>query len=159
MNAQGDNDTSTAVSVSEDVEIGRPIDEVRAHFFDIEYHAKHDVHPGYQFIVRSREADVVTYDQVSSGLFGRRRDLLVTRRDSAQNLRTLCVEGPNLGLTVNFDFEPRSEGRCVCRATFTLPTRGALRMIQPLVRWGLRRAVRAALQQDRVDLESGRYTR
>lgn len=158
MNAPSDNSTSVGVSVSEEVEIGLPIEEVRAHFFDIEYHSKHDVHPGYQFIVKSQEADAVTYDQVSSGLFGQQRDLLVTRRDSHHNLRTLCVQGPNLGLTVNFDFEPRSEGRCVCRATFSLPTRGVLRMSRPLVRWGLRRAVRAALQQVRVDLESGRYT-
>jgi hypothetical protein len=146
------------VVVHEAIEISRPLDEVRSHFFDIEYHAARPVHPKYQFVVLSRAEDAVTYHQISHGLLGG-RDLLVTARDASGNLRTECTEGPNAGLKVAFSFEPaKAEGRVACRATFELPTRAPW-PLRGGIGWFLRRAVREALHQDKQDLEANAYVR
>jgi hypothetical protein len=147
-----------SVVVHEAIEISRPLDEVRAHFFDIEYHAARPVHPKYQFIVLSRMGDAVTYQQISRGPFGG-KDLLITSRDAAGNLSTECTEGPNTGLKVSFTFEPaKAEGRATCNATFELPSR-APRPLRWVIGRFLRREVRAALRQDKEDLEANAYVR
>lgn len=137
--------------------IARPIDVVQSQFVDMAHHERARVH---------RALEVTNARAVSTGyLFtGRRRVFGVVQEDENEVLRhpdgssTLrSLSGANAGLVITQNFEPQGPDRTLVRVEVDMPLRGLLRLLAPLVRFGIQRDLAAALEEDRIDLEERRY--
>ena len=137
--------------------ISRPIDVVRSHFVDMAHHADTRVHS---------TLDVSNVRLTPSGcrFTGRRRILgrlqeneyeVVRHPDGNSTLK--CVEGASAGLTIAQTFEPQGDGATLVRLEVDAPVKGLLAALGPLVRFGIRKDLALALEEDRVDLEDRKY--
>jgi len=54
------------------------------------------------------------------------------------------------------NFEPQGPDRTLVRVEVDMPLRGLLRLLAPLVRFGIQRDLAAALEEDRIVLEEER---
>lgn len=139
--------------------IARPAWEVRDQFRDVTYHTANPVHADRRVAVVRRRAGTCRYRQILRvGPVRVRNELLLVERDGG-SLEHEVVRGPLSGALVHYGFEwngPSSTGVAV---TATFDSAGLRRLVTPLVRRVLRRALERMLAEDREDLEAGRYTR
>lgn len=148
-----------AVTCSHSVIIERPVDEVRAQFCDIPYHATHNVHDGLRFTVHSVDGNVCRYAQEVRIAGMPQRDEAVNTLQPDGTLTTEVVRGMNTGAHLIFGFEPLDDNATVVSAHFTIPLRGAKALIAPVFQREVQRKLELYAQQDKADLESGAYER
>ncbi len=147
----------TTVTVTEIIEIRRPIEVVRAHYSDVQHHAENHVHAAYVVKVLSQHASGCTFEQRSK-MFGRERvDLYELHRRADGAVSSTATAGPSKGVATFVSF--RALGDDSTKVTFevTVPLPGLAALFAPLVRRRARADTRAALEEDRHDLEVKRY--
>jgi hypothetical protein len=147
----------TTVTVTEVIEIRRPIDVVRAHYSDVQHHADHHVHAAYVVRVLSQHASGCTFEQRSK-MFGRERvDLYELHRRADGAVCSTATSGPSKGVATLVSFRALGDDSTEVRFEVTVPLPGLAGLFAPLVRRRARAETRAVLQEDRHDLEVRRY--
>lgn len=145
--------------ISESVRIGRPLAEVQAQFADVAHHQAVAPHRGVTFRVLSESPERCEYEQVTRVGPVRSRQRFVLDRTAAgypAEQVNRIVEGLFRGGSITFGFRPDGDGTEVVAAVCHDPGSVA-RLASPLLRRVLRRSLAAALEEDRIDLESGNY--
>lgn len=139
--------------------IARPIAVVQDQFVDLQHHEATRVHADL-------EVSRVRVEPGGCRFTGRRRvlgwlqeDEIEVRRDAEGHSTLRSVAGSNAGLLIEQRFEALDPGRTRVRTTVTLPVRGPLTLLAPLLRIGLQRDLDQALEEDRRDLEERGYPR
>lgn len=137
--------------------ISRPIEVVQAQFVDMARHASVRVHAdlevtnvrpqdgGCRFTGRRRVLGMLQEDEIE----------VSKRADGSSTLRSLS--GSNAGLLITQSFERAGPERTLVRTTVDMPVLGLLRLLAPLLRFGLQRDLTIALEEDRIDLEERGY--
>lgn len=148
-----------AIMESAEKIISRPIAVVQDQFVDLRHHEARGVHADLQ---------VSNVRPVPGGcrFTGRRRVLGLLQEDEIEvqrgadgNSTLRSLSGSNAGLLIDQRFETVDAGRTRVRTSVTLPVRGAMVLLSPLLRVALRRDLETALEEDRRDLEERGYTR
>jgi hypothetical protein len=145
--------------IAERVRIDRPVALVQAQFADVAHHAASPPHAGVTFRVLEDSASACEYEQVSRiGPFRSRQRFVLDRTASGFPAHQVnrIVAGPFHGGSVTFDVGEDGDGSVVV-ATVSYEPGLALRLLGPLISRVLRRSLAGALEEDRIDLESGRY--
>ncbi len=143
--------------VSAQVTIRRPLVEVREQFGDVGYHERNGHHRGVSFRVVSETAQSCSYSQVSRvGPLRLHQDFELDKTVPAHQVNTL-VSGPQSPGSITFDIVPDGHEGAKVTATLCSTRPGFTQMAAPLLRRSLTRALSRALEEDRNDLESGRY--
>lgn len=147
--------------ISESVRIGRPVAEVQAQFSDVAHHQAVAPHRGVTFRVLDDSTERCEYEQVTRVGPARSRQRFVLDR-TADGYPTeqvnRIVEGLFHGGSITFTVLPDGDGTSVTATVRHDPGRLA-RLASPVLRRVLRRSLAAALEEDRIDLESGNYER
>jgi hypothetical protein len=133
---------------------------VRAQFGDVRHHIAANVHPKLDFELLSEAPGRARFAQEVRLLGIRQRDVFerVWRDDGS--IEDTSVDGFNRGGTVRFMFNPRKrDGREGTEVTIVirLPLPRFGRMLRPLLQAQLRREVRAAALEDKLDIETRGY--
>jgi len=133
--------------------IDRPLDEVRAQFADIRHHAEAQVHRNVRFepITGSQRFRQVT----RKGPLRLRQEIQLGVDDDGTIVQRV-VAGALHGSTLRYVFA-RAELGTVVTAEAQVPLPRVARVAGPLLCRSLGRALTTALDEDRLDLESGRY--
>lgn len=139
--------------------IARAPDVVRAHFLDFQHHIRHEVHKGVRYEVlqhddegarqrvrsRFRVMGMPKVDEI--------RTYVTPSGDVVQDFERGDFAGGNLRVRV----EEERPGVSHLYATFDVPLRGINRLIGGVVRRTVSKLADQAIEEDRLDLESG-YT-
>lgn len=147
----------STVVIEESVCIKRPIDEVRSQFCDMKYHAQQNVHPDLTLDVHSVDGNVCRFRQDIRLMGIPQSDEIVNTLLDNGDLLSEVVGGSNVGLTIRFAFVAQAPSETRVNATLIAPMNGLRSLIAPLFRFGARMTARRAFEQDRKDLEGGRY--
>ncbi len=147
------------LEVARSVEIERDAAVVRRQFGDVAHHAASGVHRGVVFEVISDDGSRCRYRQVSAVGPAKLRQEFELERTEDGALVNRIVAGQFRGGAITFDVKPRGEGRSIVEARLTVPVSGGMRILAPILRPRVGRQLAAALIEDKVDLESGRYDR
>ena len=139
------------------VEIERDAAVVRRQFGDVAHHAASGVHRGVVFEVISDDDSCCLYRQASAVGPARLRQEFELLRTEDGPLVNRIVAGQFIGGAITFDVKPLGEGRSIVEVRLTVPVSGVMRILAPILRPQVGRQLAAALVEDKVDLESGRY--
>ena len=145
--------------VTSTVQIRRPAAEVEAQFADVAHHQTHAPHRGAEFRVLRDSAEACEYEQVTRlGPVGSTQQFLLDRTAPGYPGEQVnrIVAGPFTGGSITFAIQDAGEATEV-RATVRHDPGPVSRLAAPVLRRVLGRSLAAALEEDRVDLESGRY--
>lgn len=130
---------------------------MRTQFVDMAHHAGTGVHAALAF------SDVRSEGRVCR-LTARRRVLGMTQVDQIEVERfesgdseLRSVGGTNAGLVIRQRFEAEGADATRVRLRVEMPATGWKALLAPLLRFGLRQDTRAALEEDRKDLEERGY--
>lgn len=147
------------LKVSRSVVINRPLDEVCAQFGDVGYHERRGHHRGVQFRVVAEDDVRCEYEQTTKvGPLKLRQEFELNRSDPAHQVNVLSKGAFSPGDITFVISEAADEGTLVT-ATLTSRRGGATRVVAPIVRQLLGRALQQGLVEDRADLERGDYAR
>jgi hypothetical protein len=141
--------------------IAAPVDTVRAQFADLDHHIRRNVHPKLRFEVLQRRPRGARFVQEVRLLGIRQRDVFERRIEPDGSIEDRSVEGFNRGGRLSFRFAPKAvDGRCGTQVEIIVrlplpPVVG--RLVRPLLEAQIRKAVRAAAQEDRQDIEARGY--
>jgi hypothetical protein len=142
--------------VSERIAIAQPVEQVRAQFGDVAYHASAGVHRGVTFSVVADRDDYCDYEQTTRmGPMHIRQSFQLNRTDLARQVNTV-VAGAFAPGSITFEIVPEGDGTSVT-ATLRAPLRGPVALFSPVLRRALGRSLAKALAEDRRNLESGTY--
>jgi hypothetical protein len=145
------------LEVRRQITIRRPLDEVQTQFGDVGYHERSGHHRGVSFRVSSQTPHSCSYTQESRvGPVKLRQRFELDKRDPGHQVNAL-ISGPFSPGSITFDIVADSEAGATVTATLSSSRRGLTRFAAPLVRRSLERALARGLEEDRDDLESGRY--
>ena len=137
--------------------VRRPLDIVRAQFFDFEHHIRRNVHKGTTFTILESAPDRFRLRvETRLGLLPLRDEWLVHRLDDGSILHSF-VTGPLAGGGIEIRFSPAGEGSTVVDGRIFAPKRGVVRLFAPLFRAILRKTGERSLDEDLIDLEQGGY--
>ncbi len=143
--------------VSAQVTIRRPLAEVQEQFGDVGYHERTGHHKGVSFHVVSETAQSCSYSQVSRvGPLHLHQDFELDRTVPGHQVNTL-VSGPFSPGSITFDVVSDGDDGAKVTATLCSTRPGFTQLAAPLLRRSLAPALARALEEDRDDLESGRY--
>lgn len=132
------------VSVSRQVQIDQPVEEVQAQFADVAHHEGARVHRAARFAVVAETDDSCRYEQSSGrGPLKLRQTLELDRADPAHLVNTV-VAGPLRTGTLTFLIEPRGGAGALVTATLDAPVPMALRWAAPLLRFAFGRSLARA---------------
>jgi hypothetical protein len=138
--------------------IARPVEVVRAHFFDIAHHQRHPVHGGARFEVLEQGPGRCLYaQQTKLGPFTLHERSRIER--AGDTLVNCCLEGPSAGQVATFSFQPKGESQTEVALELVAPARGLMSLAAPLLRALLQSGFARALEEDRIDLEERGYPR
>jgi hypothetical protein len=139
--------------------IARPIGEVQSQFADLAHHERARAHKGFQVSNVRPSATGCLYT-------GRRRVFGALQEDEYEvrvnpdgSSTMRSISGPNAGTTIKQTFEPRGPSSTLVRMEVDMPLKGLFRLIAPLMRMGIQQDLKAALEEDRFDLEERGYTK
>lgn len=139
--------------------IARPIDEVRSQFVDFVHHERAGVHKSFQVSNVRQSGTGCTYT-------GRRRVFGMLQEDEFEvrvnpdgDSIMRSISGHNAGTTVKQAFESRGPEKTLVRLEVEMPLKGLFRLLAPLMRVGIQQDLKAALEEDRLDLEERGYTK
>ena len=149
--------SSQVLVVSASTSISRPIELVRRHFTDVEHHMMNPVHPGVVFTPLADSSDERCFRKTIHILGIPVVDEVVLRRQPDGSITEDSVGGPSTGMRLISSF--RADGPDLTATTLTveMPVPGLKRLAAPLLRRFVLRRLTKALDEDRRDLESGRY--
>ena len=139
------------------VTIAAPVELVRRQFGDIDHHARSHPHRGVRFDVIDSTSEQTHYRQTSRvGPFRISQTLTLAHTATGPLVNTVTA-GPFSGGTITFAiaFETADTTRVDARLSAT--TTGIEALIGRITRRRLQRTLAAALDEDRIDLESGKY--
>ena len=137
--------------------IARPLEIVARHFGDVDHHARNRVHRGVEFLPLADSGDERRFRKTVRLLGIPIADEVVLRRLPDGSVREDSVAGPGAGTRFVSSF--RADGPALTSTTLTveIPVPGLKRLAVPLLRRWARRQLVRALDEDRRDLEDGRY--
>lgn len=139
------------------ITIQRPLDEVQAQFGDVGYHERSGHHRGVSFRVSSESSRSCSYTQKSRvGPVQVRQQFELDKSDPGHQVNTLLSGAFSPG-SITFDIVANGDEGATVTATLCSTRRGLTRLAAPLLRRPLVRALTRGLEEDRDDLESGRY--
>jgi hypothetical protein len=142
--------------VERSVHIAAPVARVRSQFGDVAHHQNASVHRGVTFDVVADDGIVCRYRQVTrTGPFRSTQELEL-RRDSDGPLVNSIVRGPFRGGAIVFDITADGADRTAVTARLA-SDRSRHRALRPLLSLVVGRALSRALEEDRIELEAGRY--
>jgi hypothetical protein len=143
--------------VSASTQIARPVDVVGRHFSDVDHHARNRVHRGVEFLPLADSGNERRFRKTVRLLGIPIADEVVLKRLPDGSVVEDSIAGPGAGTRLVSRF--RADGPALTSTTVTveIPVPGVKRLAVPLLRrWAHRQLVRA-LDEDRRDLEDGRY--
>lgn len=136
-----------------------PLEKVRAHFRDMRHHERHRVHAAASFKVISDDGTTCRYEQ-------RTRILGVPLIDRCEmsfvdggRLINRNVSGPGSGMITTFAFADVQGQATRVDVSIQVPLVGLKRILRPFLSNAIERGFRAALEEDRIDLEVRGYPR
>ena len=149
--------SNTVLVVSASTHIARPIDVVRRHFSDVDHHTRNPVHPDVVFTPLADSGHERRFRKTIRILGIPVVDEVVLRRQADGSITEDSVAGPSTGMRLVSHF--RADGPDLTATTLTveMPVRGLKRLAAPLLKRFVLRRLTKALDEDRRDLESGRY--
>jgi hypothetical protein len=138
--------------------IERPVDEVRAQFADVAHHEAHPPHATVRFeVIEDDGAGGCRYRQVSKlGPVTLRQEMEMTETAPGV-LENRVIKGQMAGGVLRFTIVEAGEGVSAVTAELEAPLNAVQRVAQPLLQRQVAKALAAALEEDRRDLESGTY--
>ena len=144
-----------ALIATETVTIEAPAEIVRAQFGDVGHHERVGPHNGVAFRVLRSDARSTDYEQVTSiGPIKAKQTLRLDDVGSGPLVNTV-TGGMLRGGTITFRFDSHTAATVV-----TAEVRGrAPRPLVPLLRRAVGRQLRAALVEDKTDIEQAGYPR
>jgi hypothetical protein len=145
------------LEVSTHVTIRRPLAEVQAQFGDVGYHERNGHHRGVRFHVTSETAQSCSYSQQTRlGPLRLHQNFELDTSVPAHQVNKL-VSGPFSPGSITFDIVADGDDGARVTATLGSTRPGLIQMAAPLLQRSLARALNRALEEDRDDLESGRF--
>lgn len=136
--------------------IAAPSAVVRAQFGDVGHHQRSSVHAGVSFEVLDDDVDCCRYRQRTKiGPLASTQELALERRGDGLLINTI-TNGPFRGAAIVFEVADVDERCARVRARFE-SQRWSHRILRPLIDRVAGASLAAALEEDRIDLESGRY--
>ncbi len=145
------------LEVAETVPIERPADLVRAQFGDVAHHQDTAVHDRVRFELIDDDGHTCRYRQISRLGPIRLQQHLTLVRQSDGTLVNTVTRGPLTGGTITFRIEPDGPRRSQVTAVVEAPLRGLQALAAPLLRSRFAKDLRAALAEDKNDLEHDHY--
>lgn len=144
------------IIVERAVDIMAPVATVRSQFGDVEHHQRAAVHRGVSFDVVADDGNVCRYRQVTrTGPLRSTQEIELQRVADGPLVNTI-VRGPFRGGAIVFDVRADGADRTSVAARLE-SNRFRHRALRPLLALVVGRALSAALEEDRIELESGRY--
>lgn len=143
--------------VSASTHISRPIDVVRRHFSDVDHHMRNPVHPGVAFTPIADSGQECRFRKTIRVLGVPVVDEVVLRRQADGSITEDSVAGPSTGMRLTSSFRADGADRTATTLTVEMPVPGLRRLAAPLLKRFVLRRLTKALDEDRRDLESGRY--
>ena len=143
--------------LSASVHIARQIDVVRRHFSDVDHHTRNPVHPDVVFTPLADSGHERRFRKTIRILGIPVVDEVVLRRQADGSITEDSVAGPSTGLRLVSRFRAAGPDLTATTLTVEMPVRGLKRLAAPLLRRFVLRRLTKALDEDRRDLESGRY--
>lgn len=145
------------LEVSVCVIIRRSLEEVQAQFADVAYHERNGHHRGVSFHVLSESSQSCSYSQESRvGPLRLRQQFELDKSVPAHQVNVLTSGALSPG-SITFDVVADGADGAAVTATLCSTRPGLTQLAAPLLRRSLARALTRSLQEDRDDLESGRY--
>lgn len=144
------------VIVERCVDIAVPAARVRRQFGDVAHHQHPGVHPGVTFEVVADDPDVCRYRQVTRVGPLRSTQEMELRRTPEGPLVNTIRRGVFRDGAIVFDVVESGPDTSTVAARLE-SDRTAHRVLRPLISLVVGRALAKALDEDRNDLESGRY--
>ena len=140
--------------------IAAPVHTVRSQFADLQHHIDTNVHPKLRFELLSQGRQRARFVQEVRLLGIRQRDVFEREIAADGSMTDTSIEGFNKGGSLRFRFDAESrQGRDGTRVQIDirLPTPPLLGLLRPLLESQIRRELRAAVAEDRHDLEVRGY--
>ena len=147
------------IIVENECVIRRPLEEVRGQFADYVYHSQYDVHPGISFTVTEKSGNRTRYGVAVRLLGMMQRDDVVTTAVDDATVESETIAGTNKGARIHHEFSPRPDGSTLVKSRLSFPARGVKALLAPAFKAAAQKIVDRAIEEDRRDLESGRYQR
>jgi hypothetical protein len=145
------------LEVSVCVIIRRSLEEVQAQFADVAYHERNGHHRGVRFHVLSESSQSCSYSQESRvGPLRLRQQFELDKSVPAHQVNVLTSGALSPG-SITFDVVADGPDGAEVTATLCSTRPGITQLAAPLLRRSLARALTRSLEEDRDDLESGRY--
>src|SRR6185295_7161887 len=143
--------------ISASTHIARAIDVVRRHFSDVEHHVKNRVHPNVECTPLGDSEGECRFRKTIRILGIPIVDEVVLKRQPDGSITEDSVAGPSTGMRLVSTF--RADGPDLTATTLTveMPVPGLKRLAAPVLKRFVHRRLTKALDEDRRDLESGRY--
>jgi len=138
--------------------VRRAVDDVRAQFMDIAHHARGGVHPDLTFTILETNPDRVRFRQKTRLLGMKQVDVVEAVRNGDGSIDYYFREGMNRGSRLHFEFRRDGDGTLVDACAY-LELSGWKRLIARPFCAAFRKIGTKALDEDRRDLESGRFQR
>ncbi len=137
-------DSTMAATGTEKIRIARPVEVVRAQFFDVLHHCDNGVHsgPAWQLLGDDHGKKSVRIGRQIADIFWEEDVLWLA-----------ITDGPGAGSRIAHRFLPSGSDTDVI-ATFTVPLPGPLGLLSPLVKWFVARQLRKGLREDALDLRT-----
>ena len=143
--------------VSASTHISRPIDVVRRHFSDVDHHMRSRVHPDVEFTPLADSGDERRFRKTIRALGIPVVDEVVLRRQPDGSITEDSVAGPSTGMRLVSRFRADGPELTVTTLTVQMPVQGLKQLALPLLRRLILRRLTKALDEDRCDLEGGKY--
>ena len=145
------------LEVTETVAIERSAEIVRAQFGDVAHHQNTGVHHGVRFELLDDDGRRCRYRQTTRVGPIRLQQHLTLVRETGGPLVNTVTAGPLAGGTITFHVRPDGPSRSRVTAIVEAELRGIQAIAAPMLRSQLAKDLRAALAEDKDDLEHGRY--
>ncbi len=137
--------------------IKRPIGVVSRQFGDIAHHARDRVHPDIAFTLLSESGDECRFRQQVKLVGMLQTDEVVQHRNADGSLSWEIVDGANRGMRIYQAFAPAGPDATTVTFRAEAPATGVKRLLAPLFKIAIRKAVEKGFEEDRVDLEERGY--
>jgi hypothetical protein len=137
--------------------VNRPADVVRAQAMDMAHHIEKNVHQDLKYTILNESSDRCRV-RVFTRLLGLPQvDVLDLQAHPDGTVSQTYIEGANQGLKLTFHFHAVAAGATLIQVIAEAPVRGWKRLLRPILRSALKKIGMKALEEDRRDLEEGRY--
>ena len=148
-------DQVLVVSVS--THIARAIDVVRRHFSDVDHHMRNRVHPAVEFTPLPDAEGECRFRKTLRILGIPIVDEVVLKQQPDGSITEDSVAGPSTGMRLVSSLRAEGPQQTATTLTVQMPVRGLKWLVAPWLRVLIARRLTSALDEDRCDLESGRY--